>query len=128
MTSIERTAYPRFTSALSPQELRTLYDPSDDEREFVLAHAQEAAQQLTLLAFLKSHQYLGYLPAAADIPAQIRSYLCQQFHLPPETELYETKHYRYRYRQLVRAYLQVKPIAMAGRIWSGKRPSRPLTP
>ena len=114
MASIERTAYPRFKSALSPQELRTLYDPSDDEREFVLAHAQEAAQQLTLLALLKSHQYLGYLPAAADIPAQIRSYLCQQFHLPPETELYETKHYRYRYRQLVRTYLQVKAYSDGG--------------
>jgi TnpA family transposase len=114
MASIERTTYPRFKAALSPQELRTLYDPSDDEREFVLAHARDASQQLTLLVLLKSHQYLGYLPTTDDIPAQIRSYLCQQFHLPPETEVHGTKHYRYRYRQLIRAYLQVKAYSDGG--------------
>lgn len=114
MASIERTAYPRFKAALSLQELQTLYDPSDDERQFVLSHTREAAQQLTLLALLKSHQYLGYLPVADDIPAQICSYLCQQFNLPPETNLHETKHYRYRYRQLIRAYLQIKAYSDGG--------------
>jgi TnpA family transposase len=114
MASIERTAYPRFKAALSPQELQTLYDPSDDERQFVLSHTREAAQQLTLLALLKTHQYLGYLPVADDIPAQILHYLCQQCNLPPETQLHETKHYRYRYRQLIRAYLQIKAYSDGG--------------
>ena len=114
MASIERTAYPRFKPALSLQELRTLYDPSDDEREFVLAHAREGAQHLTLLTLLKSHQYLGYLPAADDIPVQVRRYLCQQCNLPPETELHATKHYRSRYRQLIRAYLHVKAYSGGG--------------
>jgi len=59
MASIERTAYPRFKSVLSPQELQTLYEPTDSEREFALAHARGNAGQLTLLALLKSHQYLG---------------------------------------------------------------------
>ena len=31
------------------------------------------------------HQHLGYLPALADVPDQIRRYLCQQLHLPPTT-------------------------------------------
>ena len=96
MASIERTAYPRFKAALSMQELHTLYDPTDDERAFVLTHAQGAAQQLTLLALLKSHQYLGYLPIVDAIPLQIRCHLCSQLHLPPETDCQETKHNRYR--------------------------------
>jgi hypothetical protein len=114
MASIERTAYPRFKSALHPQELQALYDPTDEERAFVVTSTQGAAQQLTLLTLLKSHQYLGYLPAVEDIPVQLRRYLCQQLHLPPETDIQETKHYRSRYRQLIRAYLHVKAYSDGG--------------
>src|SRR3954464_3006784 len=105
MASIERTAYPRFKSALSLQELHTLYDPTDEEREFAMAHTRGAAEQLTFLTLLKSHQYLGYLPAVDDVPLQIRSYLDNQPTLPADTGVQDTKHYRSRYRQLIRSYL-----------------------
>ena len=68
MASIERTAYPRFKPSLTANELQTLYDPTEEERDFVSTHARGAAQQLILLTLLKCQQHLGYLPALADIP------------------------------------------------------------
>jgi Domain of unknown function (DUF4158) len=53
MASIERTAYPRFKPSLTANELQTLYEPTEEERDFVSTHAREAAQQLTLLMLLK---------------------------------------------------------------------------
>jgi Domain of unknown function (DUF4158) len=74
MASIERTAYPRFKPSLTANELQTLYCPTDDERAVIATHARGDTQQLTLLTLLKCHQHLGYLPALADVPEQIRTY------------------------------------------------------
>ena len=114
MASIERTAYPRFKATLSAQELQTLYAPTEEEREFVATHARNATQQLTLLTLLKCHQSLGYLPAFETIPLSIRQYLCQQLHLPPETEFHTAKNLRSRYRHLIRGYLGVTAYAHGG--------------
>src|SRR5215475_15730164 len=70
MASIERTAYPRFKPSLTANELRTLYEPTEDERALIATHARGDAQQLTLLTLLKCQQHLGYLPTLADIPEQ----------------------------------------------------------
>lgn len=91
MASIERTAYPRCKAALSPQELQTLYASTEAERDFARLYARRDTQRLTLLALLKSHQYLGYLPQCDEIPLQIRHYLCQQLNLPGETLCQEAK-------------------------------------
>jgi hypothetical protein len=72
MASIEWTAYPRFTSLLSAQELHTLYHPTDEERHFVIDQAREAASQLTLLTLLKCQQHLGYMPLPTEVPQQIQ--------------------------------------------------------
>jgi len=114
MASIERTAYPRFKSALSPQELQALYEPTDAERKFIRTHARGDAGQLTLLGLLKSHQYLGYLPDVDDIPLQIHHYLRQQLNLPCETRFQDAKNTRYRYRKRIRAYLGVKAYSFGG--------------
>ena len=83
MASIERTAYPRFKPSLTATELHALYCPTDDERAFIATHARGEAQQLTLLTLLKCQQHLGYLPALAEVPVHIRTYLCQQLNLLP---------------------------------------------
>jgi hypothetical protein len=89
MASIERTAYPRFKPSLTANELQTLYDPTEEERDFVSTHARGEALQLTLLTLLKCQQHLGYLPALADVPDDIRTYLCQQLH-PPSPRMAQT--------------------------------------
>ena len=54
------------------------------------------------------HQHLGYLPALADVPDQIRRYLCQQLHLPPTTyTVVEATRTLARYRYLIRTYLAI---------------------
>jgi Domain of unknown function (DUF4158) len=115
MASIERTAYPRFTSLLSAQELHTLYYPTDEERRFVIDQAREAASQLTLLTLLKCQQHLGYMPPITAVPQQIQIYLCQQLHCPPPTELgAEAARTLSRHRHLVRVFLDITPYPQGG--------------
>jgi hypothetical protein len=115
MASIDRTAYPRFQSSLTANELQALYRPSDEELRFVAEHARGDAGQLTLLALLKCHQHLGYTPSLTDVPSQIRTYLSQQLHLPADTALdVEAEKTLYRYRQLIRAYLGISSYSLGG--------------
>ena len=115
MASIERTAYPRFTSALTAHELEELYCPTEEDLEFVYKRAEDPAQQLTLLARLKCHQHLGYLPTLDEIPSSIRIYLCQQLRLPAHTDwVPETLMNRHRHRLSIRAYLKVSSYAHGG--------------
>ncbi len=115
MAAIERTASPRFPPALTATERQTLYAPTEEERAFVAAPTRGPAQHLTLLTLLKCHQPLGSLPALADGPAQIRTYLCRQLQLPPATyALVETKATLARYRSLIRTYLALTPSTNGG--------------
>lgn len=50
--TIERTAYPRFTSALTAHELDELYCPTEEDLEFVGKRADDPIGRLTLLARL----------------------------------------------------------------------------
>ncbi|WP_411705434.1 Tn3 family transposase, partial [Edaphovirga cremea] len=114
MTDIRRTAYPRFNPQLSARELAALYQPAYEEMDFVRHNAKGGAQQLTLLLFLKCHQQLGYIPSLAVIPDSIRAYLCQQLELPADSSPDGVERTLYRYRGLVRDYLQVNPYAQGG--------------
>lgn len=115
MASIERTAYPRFTSPLTAQELQDLYCPTAEDRAFVSSQTADPTQQLTLLARLKGHQHLGYVPQLEEIPDAIRLYLCQQLHLPATTAWGpETQINRHRQRRSIRAYLQVSSYSHGG--------------
>src|SRR5688572_26739503 len=115
MASIERTAYPRFKSALTAHELEALYCPTEEDFDFVYGRADDSAQQLTLLTRLKCHQHLGYLPTLEEIPDSIRIYLCQQLRLPAGTAWApDTQISRYRHRLLIRAYLKVLSYSQGG--------------
>ena len=78
MASIERTAYPRFKQNLTNTELEQLYQPSDEEINFVSCHTKGERQKLTVLILLKSHQHLGYLPSLTEVPKQVVHYLSSQ--------------------------------------------------
>ena len=115
MASIERTAYPRFKSALTAHELEELYTPTDEDFDFVYGRADDPAQQLTLLTRLKCHQHLGYLPTLEEIPDSIRLYLCQQLRLPADTAwVPESQISRHRHRLSIRAYLKVSSYSQGG--------------
>jgi uncharacterized protein DUF4158 len=115
MASIERTAYPRFKPVLTAHELEELYCPTEEDLDFVGKRADAPTQQLILLARLKCHQHLGYLPTFDEIPDSIRLYLCQQLRLPADTKwLPETQMSRHRHRLSMRAYLKVSSYSHGG--------------
>jgi hypothetical protein len=115
MASIERTAYPRFKSALTAHELDELYSPTEEDFAFVYRRANDPTQQLTLLARLKCHQHLGYMPNLEEIPGSIRTYLCQQLRMPADTDWApDTQISRHRHRLSIRAYLKVTPYSQGG--------------
>ncbi|SRR5258708_5931587 len=71
MTSIERTAYPRFSRAPSVKELREIYTPTPTDVAFVVTTARGPAQKFGLMILLKVYQRLGYFPKPETIPGAI---------------------------------------------------------
>jgi len=62
MTTIERTAYPRFKETLTASELADFFIPSPAVVAFVNEAVAGDLQQLSLTVLLKAFQKLGYLP------------------------------------------------------------------
>lgn len=73
MTSVDRTAYPRFGRVVSGRELADSFTPTDAEAEWAQGRTQDQQHQLVLTVLLKSYQRLGYFPKAGDVsPAVVR--------------------------------------------------------
>ncbi|MET8270743.1 DUF4158 domain-containing protein [Streptomyces sp. NPDC005096] len=71
MTSIERTAYPRFKRLITARELHVFFTPSEEERAWAGEAADSDERQLALLLALKSYQRMGCFPKAYDVPEQV---------------------------------------------------------
>ena len=87
MTSIDRTAYPRFARRLSEEELEERYSLTTDEYRFVDVNARSESGRLTLAIMLKARQQLGYFPGCSEVPDQVRRHLIEKLGLPEETLL-----------------------------------------
>jgi Domain of unknown function (DUF4158) len=59
MTSIERTAYPRFKRLITARELHLFFSPGREESEWVAERTDSNEHQLALLLMLKSYQRMG---------------------------------------------------------------------
>ncbi|NER26457.1 MAG: DUF4158 domain-containing protein [Symploca sp. SIO1C4] len=62
MTSIERTAYPRFKQYPEPSELAELYTPTEAELKLIKTRTKSHEGRLRLMVMLKTFQRLGYFP------------------------------------------------------------------
>ena len=67
VTSIERTAYPRFRRLVGPAELAML-TLTVDERVWACESTRSDGHRLALLVGLKCFQRLGYFPAPDEVP------------------------------------------------------------
>jgi Domain of unknown function (DUF4158)/Tn3 transposase DDE domain len=109
MTSIERTAYPRFSRAPSVKELRTIYTPTPTDVAFVATTARGPAQKFGLMILLKVYQRLGYFPKPETIPGaiigHIRSVLKLDADLVPDIA---SNHTLYRYHAAIRKHLEIE--------------------
>lgn len=108
MTSIERTAYPRFKRYYTHKDLKQLYTPTDIEKKFALEQTLGETNYLNLTTLLKVFQKLGYFPPLDQVPQSIKEHIKKELSLPL-TQVIEYKGTRslFRHKQLIRSYLQV---------------------
>lgn len=116
MTAIERTAYPRLKKTLSYPELEASYLPSSTEILWAIQNTQSRQTGGQLLVLLKVVQHLGYFPKSSSIPPAIVAFISQQFDEVVEIKMTDlTRSTRYRYHQLIRDYLEIKPYSQGGK-------------
>jgi TnpA family transposase len=109
VTSIERTAYPRFKRQFTTKELAEIYTPTLAEIAFAYNTTKGESNILNLLVILKSFQRLGYFPSIADIPLKIINHIRSHLKFALDIVLgYENNKTMYRHRTAIREYLQVK--------------------
>ena len=111
MTSIERTAYPRFKRYFTTKELGEIYTPTKSEIAFAYSTTNGQSNILNLVVFLKAFQRLGYFPKIAEVPNSILNHVSGCLKLPTEIGLvYENSKTMYRHRTAIREYLKVNPF------------------
>lgn len=108
MTSIERTAYPRFSRAPSVKELRELYTPTSHDIAFVTTRARSDGPQFALMILLKAFQRLGYFPNPQEIPGAVISHIRAVMQFPDDLVPDIVSRTLYRYHAAIRAHLEIK--------------------
>ena len=82
MTSIERTAYPRFKHLLSARELHVFFTPQPDEVAWARGFAGSDEHLLAMVVMLKCFSRLGYFPALGEVPAVVVDHVRRDLELP----------------------------------------------
>ncbi|WP_225077119.1 MULTISPECIES: DUF4158 domain-containing protein [unclassified Streptomyces] len=85
MTSIERTAYPRFKRLITAHELYLFSSLTRDELEWAAGATDSEEHLLALLLMLKSYQRMRCFPALEDVPEQVVEFVRRQVELPEGT-------------------------------------------
>jgi len=111
MSSIERTAYPRFAPgrALKEQELEQFYSLTPDELVYVKQNVRAPLMRLNFAVQLKTFQRLGYFAEFKDVPVIIVEHIKKclgQFDndIAPH---YDHKKTRYTHRNQICSYLKI---------------------
>ena len=108
MTSIERTAYPRFKRLPSARELHVFYTPQPGEVAWARGVAGSGEHLLALLVLAKCFGRLGYFPALAEVPAVVVEHVRRDLGLAEGTAaVYAPARTAKRHRDLVRQRLGV---------------------
>jgi len=107
MSSIERTAYPRFTRAPSVKELREIYTPTPADVAFVATKARGPAKQLALMILLKVYQRLHYFPDPQSIPRAVISHIRAVMKMPDDLVPDISPATLYRYYEALREHLEL---------------------
>ena len=110
MTSIERTAYPRFHKYLrKPQELKQLYNVNNQEYQYIVQNVRDQNLQANFAVQLKVFQQLHYFPDLSIIPEEIISHIISSLPISPKDFSTGYKHNSslYRHRSTIRKYLNI---------------------
>ena len=116
MTSIDRTAYPRFKRTMLAREIADVFTPSAEEIEWARDKTTTAPSMLALVTWLKSFQYLGYFPGLDEVPGPVLTHVRGTLGLAEgvraEADADRTGK---RYREIIRLRLGVKSDKAASR-------------
>lgn len=111
MSSIERTAYPRFATGrvLKERELEQFYSLTPDELNYIYKNIRGTEMRLNLAVQLKTFQRLGYFPALKSVPSLIIEHIkkCLAIFDDGITFYYKHDTTLYRHRDHVCSYLKV---------------------
>jgi TnpA family transposase len=109
VTSIERTAYPRFKQFPDPSELAEFYTPTPVEIQLVKSRTKSHEGFFSLMVMLKSFQRLGYFPHPECVPNAVIKHLRSCLKLQSWVKAIPSERQRYQYQKVIREYLGVKP-------------------
>jgi hypothetical protein len=87
VTSIERTAYPRFRRAVPARELHESFTPGLEEIAWAREQTRSPHGLLTLLVLLKSFQRLGCFPDLFEVPVCVVDHVRRMVGLPATIKL-----------------------------------------
>ncbi|WP_424534379.1 DUF4158 domain-containing protein [Sphaerisporangium viridialbum] len=85
MTSIERTAYPRFKRLISARELHLFFSPTSQEVAWAAEGTDSYEHQLALPVALKSYQRMGCFPRREEVPDVVVDFVRRVVDLPEGT-------------------------------------------
>ncbi len=112
MTSIYRTAYPRFhpNQKIRATELEADYSLTHVELNYIKENIRGDSMRLGFTVLLKVFQRMGYFPAINTIPEVIIKYIREQIpHIDDSAEFgYEHESSFNRHRRRVYDYLKIK--------------------
>lgn len=109
MTSIERTAYPRFKRLITAHELHLFFAPTREEAAWAAERMDSDGHQLALLLALKSYQRMGRFPKPDEYPEMVVDFVRRTVELPEGTlPLYEMGRTAERQRTEVRQLVGTK--------------------
>ncbi|MEV7238571.1 DUF4158 domain-containing protein [Streptomyces sp. NPDC051020] len=108
MTSIERTAYPRFKRLITARELHVFFTPGEEERVWAEEVTGSDEHQLALL--------MGCFPKQDEVPDQVVEFVRRILDLPESTlPVYASGRTAERHRAWVRERCQVRYDGPAAR-------------
>ncbi|WP_225845179.1 DUF4158 domain-containing protein [Streptomyces sp. HPF1205] len=85
VTSIERTAYPRFKRLITAHELHLFFSPSRDELKWAADATDCDEHLLALLLMLKSYRRMECFPALEDVFEMVVDFVRRAVELPEGT-------------------------------------------
>lgn len=86
LTSIERTAYPRFKRLITAHELHLFCSTTREEAARAAERMDADGHQLALLPALKSYQRMGRFPKADEYPGMVVDFVRRAVELPEGTQ------------------------------------------
>jgi hypothetical protein len=131
LSSIERTAYPRFPRLISARELHVFYTPASEEITWAGEVTNSDESVLVLMLALKCFQRMGRFPRDEEIPELVVDHVRRGLGLDAGVSaVYGSDRTRRHHRGLVRKRVGVihnparaREVA-AGAIWEGSTTSR----